>query len=255
MPKEKYTAIVVSEDSETTRQYHIGRRTFRAIIGIVAVIVILVVASAVYFVPRAIDYDRLKGRHQTLMAERMKVASLIRDLERIKEMNSRIQQALGVDLVLPGDSLEQISPSHTREDVPVSFLDNIPSYMPVEGFVTQDFYRDPLIQVDDHLALDIAATSGTAVHAAAGGMVVFSGWTYQSGNLVIIFHGDGYFSLYGHSQVNLVRERQFVERGELIALVGESGITTGPHLHFEIWKDGQPVDPKVFIVEYRAKHS
>lgn len=260
MSKKKYMAILVSEDGDTTRRFNVSQRGFRIVLTFAILITVVAIVFAIYVIPRAFDYDRLKSQHQTVMEERMKVASLIRDLNRIKEMNSRIQQALGIDLEFAfesemTDSFTTIPPPHYVGNVPISYLDNIPSYVPVEGFITQEFYRSPLSQADDHLALDIAAKSGSPVHATSAGMVVFSGWTYQLGNLVIIFHRDGYFSLYGHNQQNLVRERQFVERGELIALVGESGIATGPHLHFEIWKEGQPVDPKAFIVEYRTQPS
>ena len=85
------------------------------------------------------------------------------------------------------------------------------------------------------------------------GAVVFSGWTYGYGNLVIVFHGDGYFSLYGHNQRNLVEERQRIGRGDVLALVGESGLSSGPHLHFEIWENGNPVDPRKYIIPYRSQ--
>lgn len=260
MAKKKYTAILVSEQTDTTWRFRISQRGFRSLFITAIGILGLVVGLVIYGLPRALDYDRLKTENRILMSERLKVASLIRDLNRIKEMNSRFQQALGIDLQLRaelalGDSVESISFPEDLARVPVSYLDNIPSYMPVEGFITQEFYRSSLGQMDDHVAVDIAAKSGSPVHAAAAGMVVFSDWTYHSGNLVIVYHGDGYFSLYGHNQQNLVQERQFVDRGELIALVGESGITTGPHLHFEIWKDGMPVDPKMFIIEYNVEDS
>ena len=227
-------------------------------VALVSLILVAGSAFAIYMIPRAFDYERLRSQHQSLMEERIKVASLIRDLNRIKQIDSRIRRTLGLDLEFPfesetGDTLRRLSPPEYSKDVPISYLDNIPSLAPVKGFLTQDFYESPFGRTDDHLAIDIAAKSGSAVHATASGMVVFSGWTYQYGNLVIIYHGDGYFSLYGHNMRNLVKERQFMERGDLIALVGESGITTGPHLHFEIWRDGQPVDPKEYIVEYRTQ--
>ena len=100
----------------------------------------------------------------------------------------------------------------------------------------------------------MAAPIRTAVHSTADGLVVFSGWHYSYGNLIIIYHGNGYFSLYGHNAENLVKEKHRVKRGELIALLGETGVTSGPHLHFEIWKDGNTMDPALFIAEYRANY-
>jgi murein DD-endopeptidase MepM/ murein hydrolase activator NlpD len=70
------------------------------------------------------------------------------------------------------------------------------------------------------------------------------------GNTVILNHGSGYFTIYGHNSRNLVVNRQSVERGQKIALTGNSGYSSGPHLHFEIWKDGKVLDPEIFIPEY-----
>ncbi len=70
------------------------------------------------------------------------------------------------------------------------------------------------------------------------------------GNVVILYHGDGYFTHYGHHQNNIKKQRDFVKRGDVIALVGSTGITTGPHLHFEIWKEGKVLDPLEFFPGY-----
>ena len=91
-------------------------------------------------------------------------------------------------------------------------------------------------------------------HLQGDGGINLAGWHHPYGNLIIISHGNGYFSLHGHNVQNLVKEKQRVKRGELIALVGETGVTSGPHLHFEIWKDGKVVDPAFFIAEYRSDY-
>ena len=69
------------------------------------------------------------------------------------------------------------------------------------------------------------------------------------GNLIIIHHGDGYFTHYGHNQINLKSQLDF-EKGEVIGLVGNTGISTGPHLHFEIWKNQQSIDLLIYFPEY-----
>ena len=101
-----------------------------------------------------------------------------------------------------------------------------------------------------HGGIDIVAKMGAPIKASASGMVVFSGWTYEMGNLIIIHHGDGYFTHYGHNQINLKSQLDFVKRGEVIGLVGNTGISTGPHLHFEIWKNKQSIDPLIYFPEY-----
>ena len=85
--------------------------------------------------------------------------------------------------------------------------------------------------------------------AAADGYIVFSGWTYDDGNMVIISHGGGYFTIYKHNQSLLKSANDFVKRGQPIALLGNSGNTSyGPHLHFELWKDGQPQNPDEYLI-------
>ena len=76
-------------------------------------------------------------------------------------------------------------------------------------------------------------------------MVVFSGWTYEFGNVIILYHGNDYFTYYGHNKKNLKSQWDIVERGEVIGIVGSTGVSSGPHLHFEIWKEFSPINPCV----------
>jgi murein DD-endopeptidase MepM/ murein hydrolase activator NlpD len=119
-----------------------------------------------------------------------------------------------------------------------------PMMMPGEGFVTQGF--DP---ANNHLGMDIAGKRGTPVFAAADGYVVFSGWTPDDGNILIIAHGGGYLTVYKHTQALLASTQQKVARGEPVALLGSSGRTSlGPHLHFEVWNNGIPEDPNRYLL-------
>ena len=100
-----------------------------------------------------------------------------------------------------------------------------------------------------HYGIDYATKTGTPVYAATDGYVVFSGWTYDDGNMIILSHGGGYLTVYKHNQLLLRTEHAFVKRGEMIAESGSSGKTSsGPHLHFEVWKDGLPRDPQEFLL-------
>ena len=132
------------------------------------------------------------------------------------------------------------------------FASNIPTRLPVEGFLSTDFRKDDW-HFPDHLGIDIAASRGTIVYAAADGVVLFTKWTEDLGNLIIIYHLNGFLTYYGHNQVLLVRERGFVKKGQAIALLGSSGRSTAPHLHFEVWKDGVPVDPKEYLLTFQHK--
>ncbi len=98
-----------------------------------------------------------------------------------------------------------------------------------------------------HYGIDIAASHGTTVRAAASGKVIYSGWKGGYGNTVMIDHGDGVVTLYAHNSSLLVRVGQRVSAGQPIARVGSTGRSTGPHLHFEVRIDGKPQDPLLHL--------
>jgi murein DD-endopeptidase MepM/ murein hydrolase activator NlpD len=98
-----------------------------------------------------------------------------------------------------------------------------------------------------HSGMDIAAPIGTPIQAAAAGQVVFSGTQAGYGNVVLIQHAEGYASLYAHNTANLVSVGMIVSPGQPIATVGSTGQSTGPHLHFEVRKDGKQLDPAQFF--------
>lgn len=116
-------------------------------------------------------------------------------------------------------------------------------FAPVNGQISQDF--DPSAK---HYAVDILANIGAPVKAIADGTVVFSGWTSETGYVLILKHSNNYISVYKHNGNLLKEQSDFVQSGEAIASVGSTGeLTTGPHLHFELWSDGYAVDPVKYI--------
>jgi murein DD-endopeptidase MepM/ murein hydrolase activator NlpD len=98
-----------------------------------------------------------------------------------------------------------------------------------------------------HSGIDIGASYGMPIYAAADGVVVEAGWTGGYGKAVIIDHGNGIATLYGHSSAIYVSPGQPVKRGQLIAATGATGFATGPHLHFEVRVNGTPVDPLAYL--------
>ena len=98
-----------------------------------------------------------------------------------------------------------------------------------------------------HAGTDFGAEQGSPIQAAETGVVIFAGWYGGYGNAVIVEHGDGLTTLYGHASRLNVREGQTVKKGDVIAAVGTTGLSTGPHLHFEVRRNGKPVDPMTFL--------
>lgn len=94
-----------------------------------------------------------------------------------------------------------------------------------------------------HSGIDIGAPSGTPIMAAKSGIVIYSGWQGGYGNCVMVSHGDGLVTLYGHHSKNIVSVGEYVEAGQTIALCGSTGYSTGPHLHFEVRVNGSTTNP------------
>jgi murein DD-endopeptidase MepM/ murein hydrolase activator NlpD len=132
-----------------------------------------------------------------------------------------------------------------------TLLSSIPSMTPVDGWITSNFgsRSSPFTgEPSNHKGLDVAAPVGTPIYAPADGVVIFSGKRNGFGNFVMIAHGYGIVTGYGHNAQNLVSPGQVIRRGDQVATVGQSGRSTGPHLHYEIAVNGRVVDPKKFIL-------
>lgn len=98
-----------------------------------------------------------------------------------------------------------------------------------------------------HTGIDITMPVGTPLHATADGVVSFADRSGGSGNIVVVEHGHGLSTVYAHNTRNLVRAGQTVKRGDVIAHSGSTGISTGPHVHYEVWRNGQSVNPAPFL--------
>lgn len=125
-----------------------------------------------------------------------------------------------------------------------------PKGWPVDGDITSHYgkRKHPKTGEEDfHTGIDIASSPGSPVKATADGIVSFSGWSGGSGNLVVIEHGFGYTTCYAHNKMNAVSIGRRVKRGDTIAYLGSTGDATGPHVHYEVWKNGRAVNPKSFI--------
>lgn len=117
-------------------------------------------------------------------------------------------------------------------------------FTPLRGIVTSRFERQK-----SHFGIDIVAKADAAVKACLAGTVTLASWTTDAGHVMQIQHGNDLVSLYKHNSVLLKKVGDKVKAGEAIAIVGNSGeLTTGPHLHFELWLNGEPVDPQAYMV-------
>ncbi|MCL2501238.1 MAG: peptidoglycan DD-metalloendopeptidase family protein [Defluviitaleaceae bacterium] len=134
------------------------------------------------------------------------------------------------------------------------YCDNYPTLWPVRAAISSGFGRRRCPfgsgQWQQHTGVDIPSPAGTSIRAAGGGVVTFAGWASGGlGNMVVIDHGNGIQTLYAHNRANLVTVGQRVARGDIIARVGTTGSTTGPHVHYEVHVNGRPVNPRQFLLE------
>ena len=98
-----------------------------------------------------------------------------------------------------------------------------------------------------HSGIDLACSQGTPINATADGIVSHSGWTVDSGYVVVLEHGLGFSTIYAHNKSNAVKVGQQVRRGDVVGYVGATGRTTGPHVHYEVLKDGKNVNPDPYL--------
>ncbi|HOP50029.1 MAG TPA: M23 family metallopeptidase [Ignavibacteriales bacterium] len=132
------------------------------------------------------------------------------------------------------------------------FYDIIPAILPTYGYLGDSYglRMHPILKKQIfHNGQDIIVDIGTTVKATGNGKVEFIGQKAGYGNVVIINHGFGYRTVYAHLSQFLVKENQFVKRGDVIAKSGNSGLSTGPHLHYEVWYKNQPLDPSNFFFD------
>ena len=163
---------------------------------------------------------------------------LSKDLERLEKM-ARFQE----------ESFNNLK-SHLADKK--DLIDRTPYRWPTRGFLTSTYglRTHPLTgQQQMHAAIDIAALKGTPIRAPGDGIVTFAGENPSLGNMIVIDHGYGIITRYGHNNANLVRAGQKVKRGDVIATVGSTGRSTGPHLHYEIRFNDVAVNPLSIIID------
>lgn len=130
-------------------------------------------------------------------------------------------------------------------------LSSTPSIAPVRGILTDGFggRSDPFTgERGNHQAIDISSTTGQPVRAPADGIVVKAEWANGYGNVIYLSHGYGYSTRYGHLSAFNVRPGQRVKRGDIIGNVGSTGRSTGPHLHYEVRMNNNPMNPLEYIL-------
>ena len=226
---------------------------FSMIAGIILAVVIVI--AAVLYTPIVRTATRVPGLTREvgrLTEENRQVLALAERLEYAEARYTQLRGMLGGDLV----------PELRRPDADVPFMHavvaripnaaacyedgpSVPGHWPLDqaGVKTRGPV-EPGGVAEEHQGLDIAVAQGTPIRAAGGGLVVDAGRDPEYGLFVKLEHPDGYQSMYGHASRLLVMRGDSAHAGQVIGLSGSTGRSTAPHLHFEILKDGQSIDPR-----------
>jgi murein DD-endopeptidase MepM/ murein hydrolase activator NlpD len=246
MDDRQLTLIIVPHGDLETKTYEISYRRLRRWVlfaGFVLVLFVIMMAFWFSLAAQAARVPKLLNEISTFEADRVRVDSLARVLAEVEGQYAKVRQLLGSDG--PADGRAPVLPDlggaargAAAAEPPV--IDAWPLGT-VKGIITRELTEA------NHPGLDIAVQQSTYIRAAGAGKVIEAGEDSIYGNFIRIDHGGGLETLYAHASQLLVAKGKQVARQEMIALSGNSGKSTAPHLHFEIRQNGVPVDPRRYV--------
>ncbi len=257
--KDRRVTIVVHVDGElASRQYRVPLWAFEA--GkwgalVVGLLVVLFFAFAGPIGRAALRVPGLERQVARLEEENSRVQQLAAALNRAEVNYQELRSMLGVNAprekgVVTTDLVRAVALRARPPSAPLRYEPGSaePTHWPLDipGFLTRGQVR-PGDPAESHPGIDIAVPAGTPVRASGGGVVEAAGTDPAYGLFVLLRHSSGYETMYGHASRILVREGDSVQAGQVIALSGNSGRSTAPHLHFEIRREGKSLDPLTVV--------
>jgi murein DD-endopeptidase MepM/ murein hydrolase activator NlpD len=286
MPRKFYTIFILPHAHARFRKLHVSRNFVLAVTALGVMIAgAAALAPHLFFKTKALadQMTTVEAENKTLRRDKLQyeasLAQMGEQLATIENVAGKLAQAVGLkDLPSnhPAGGVGPVGPFKNEpfgeesaslkkrlENLDASFdrlgqawdqrlqvLASTPSLQPVGGFFSDGYgwRRDPIDGSREfHKGVDIVAPPGTAVHAAADGLVTSAGRMAGYGSMIQLSHGFGMATRYGHLSKILVRPGERVKRGDVIGLVGSTGRSTGPHLHYEVFRAGMQVDPRKFL--------
>ena len=238
MKFKKYKILFISPFNDKTWQSEFNRPTLIAGLSVIALSFIASLSLILLSIPIVKEYLQITAINNEIKQQKEIIDNIDKTLEDISVMKSYIES------IITSDDKDVIPDNNIRFMV----TDNIPSTKPANGIISKEFDLNIL-----HFGIDIVNDESTPIFAVANGVVIYSDFSRELGNGVVIDHQNGYYSHYYHNEENFVKKNEKIDEGMLIAKLGNTGVSTGPHLHFEIWKDGQPIDPFTFFPDFSKK--
>ena len=254
-PENGYTLVLVPGDTQRTRSVRITPRALRVLAALTiagGLFASVVLASWWYFAARTAGIPELERELARVQADNARITQLAQNLATVQAEYEKVRAMLGADILasepppdmLPADAEATAEAGAART---TGLSPEIPTSWPLatSGFVTQVLEQ---AQAGPHPGIDIAVPQHSYVRASGSGVVVEAGSDSIYGLYVLIEHGTtGYRSMYGHASRLYVQNGETVNKNQVIALSGNTGRSTAPHLHFEILQDGRPVDPFTLV--------
>ena len=238
MKFKKYKILFISPFNDKTWQSEFNRPTLIAGLSVIALSFIASLSLILLSIPIVKEYLQITAINNEIKQQKEIIDNIDKTLEDIGVMKSYFES------IITSDDKDIIPDNNIRFMV----TDNIPSTKPANGIISKEFDLNIL-----HFGIDIVNDESTPIFAVANGVVIYSDFSRELGNGVVIDHQNGYYSHYYHNEENFVKKNEKIDEGMLIAKLGNTGVSTGPHLHFEIWKDGQPIDPFTFFPDFSKK--
>jgi murein DD-endopeptidase MepM/ murein hydrolase activator NlpD len=259
MRKDTFTVIIVPHDQKGTRQYRIKYRLFYTLvvlIGIGMIAMIIFVATYGRILLKAREAVMLERQVQEMTRRSEQVGELMRNLAQLRTMNLQVRRMLGLDVseedslaIQPAMASVELSDDRLVDEQEQA-LQSMPNFWPVRGYITRGFDISAGQSGEGyHPGIDIAVPRGTPIRASAGGYVLEAGWDDMYGYYVLIDHGYGIKTLYGHNDRLRVTKGERVGRGQTIGYSGNTGKSTAPHLHFEVIQNNKYEDPLNYLLQ------
>ena len=260
----RISITITSPQLGRTYQVEASRRMLRLVLGILIGMIVLILVGGVSYGFRIRDTLRLREvrwENEVLRTRLGKLVELEQEVQRLDQIRQQLYLLAGVPEAELSDapagavtesagagSARRFAP---RAELTEAGLRSVLRVIPVRGPVSRG-YAIGKGQSVGHAGVDIAGAEGVPIAAAADGRVVFAGWDSTFGNLLVLRHRAGWETKYGHAQELLVTQSDSVRAGGIIALLGSTGRSSAPHLHFEVLKDGTTVDPSDYFIAYRS---
>jgi len=251
--------ILVPDDERHSREYSLSRARMVGLLvlaGLLLAFFVSLLAGLYLLAGQVREIPAMRSELEQARARVATVQELGREVEVTRALQERMLTLLGVeslpgvaaDDVMAGGMISATDSTSGLERLAAMVMTPPPDRWPVRGYVTREYEAgDTQRGVLPHLGIDLTAPEESALHAAGPGRVVQVGWHESLGNFIEIQHGFGYVTVYGHCSRVVVEIGERVDRGKVVGYLGGTGQASAPHLHFEVWKDGEAMDPRQVI--------